>query len=58
MTLIAAVFIIAFFNYYISVAKEVGFKRRFFEMTGLSLGVACISFLVGYLLRATLGVDV
>ena len=39
-------------------SKEVGFKRRFFEMTGLSLGVACISFLVGYLLRATLGVDV
>lgn len=58
LTLTAAVFIIAFFNYYISVAKEVGFKTRFFEMSGLSLGVAGISFLVGYLLRATLGVDI
>lgn len=58
LTLAAAVFIIAFFNYYISVAKEVGFKTRFFEMSGLSLGVAGISFLVGYLLRATLGVEI
>lgn len=58
ITLVAAVLIIAFFNYYISVAKEVGFKARFFEMSGLSLGVAGISFLVGYLLRATLGVEV
>ena len=58
VTLIAAVLIIAFFNYYISVAKDVGFKTRFFEMSGLSLGVAGISFLVGYLLRATLGVEV
>jgi vacuolar iron transporter family protein len=40
------------------VAKEVGFKTRFIDMSGLSLGVAGISFLVGYLLRATLGVEV
>ena len=58
VTLIAAILIIAFFNYYISVAKEVGFKTRFLEMSGLSLGVAGISFLVGYLLRTTLGVEI
>jgi VIT1/CCC1 family predicted Fe2+/Mn2+ transporter len=58
MTLTAAVLIIAFFNYYISVAKDVDFKTRFFEMSGLSLGVAAISFLAGYLLRATLGVEI
>ncbi len=58
LTLIAAVMIIAFFNYYISVAKDIPFKSRFLEMTGLSLGVATISFVIGYLVRTFLGVDV
>lgn len=57
-TLTAAVLIIAFFNYYISVAQDVPFKRRFLEMAGLSLGVAALSFLVGFVLRSFLGVDV
>ena len=57
-TLVAAVLIIFFFNYYISVAKDVPFKRRFLEMTGLSLGVATLSFFIGFVIRAFLGVDV
>ncbi len=57
-TLTAAVLIIAFFNYYISVAQDVPFKRRFLEMAGLSLGVTALSFLVGLLIRTFLGVDV
>jgi len=57
-TLTAAVLIIAFFSYYISVAKDERFKNRFLEMAGLSLGVAGFSFLVGFLVRAFLGVDV
>jgi len=57
-TLAAAVLIIAFFNYYISVAKDVPFTRRFLEMTGLSLGVAALSFLVGFIVRSFLGADV
>ncbi len=57
-TLTAAVAIIAFFNYYVSVAKGVPFKKRFLEMTGLSLGVAALSFLIGFILRSFLGVDV
>jgi VIT1/CCC1 family predicted Fe2+/Mn2+ transporter len=57
-TLTAAVLIIAFFNYYISVAKDVPFKKRFFEMAGLSLGVAGLSFVVGFILRSFLGVDI
>jgi len=57
-TLTAAVLIIAFFNYYISVAQDVPFKRRFLEMAGLSLGVTVLSFLVGLLIRTFLGVDV
>ncbi|MBN2105712.1 VIT1/CCC1 transporter family protein [bacterium] len=57
-TLIAAVMIIAFFNYYISVAKEIPFKKRFLGMAGLSLGVSAFSFLIGYLMRSVLGVDI
>jgi len=58
LTLSAAVLIIAFFNYYISVAKDLPFTSRFVEMAGLSLSVAGISFLIGFLLRTILGVDI
>ncbi|ERJ13018.1 VIT1/CCC1 transporter family protein [Haloplasma contractile] len=43
-----AVFIIMIFNYYISVAKDYNFTRRFLEMTAISLGVAVISFAFGF----------
>jgi vacuolar iron transporter family protein len=55
--LIAAVLIIAVFNYYISVAKDEPFRRRFLEMASLSLGVAAFSFILGYFIRSALGVD-
>ncbi|MGQ9650712.1 MAG: VIT1/CCC1 transporter family protein [Phycisphaerae bacterium] len=57
-TLVGAVLIIALFNYYISVAKDEPFKRRFLEMAGLSLGVAALSFFLGFLLRTFLGIDI
>lgn len=58
ITLTVAVLIIAIFNYYISVAKDEPFRPRFLEMAGLSLGVAAFSFLIGYLIRQWLGVNV
>jgi VIT1/CCC1 family predicted Fe2+/Mn2+ transporter len=57
-TLVAAVAIIAFFNYYISIAKDMPFKRRFLEMAGLSLSVAAFSFFIGFVIRTFLGIDV
>jgi VIT1/CCC1 family predicted Fe2+/Mn2+ transporter len=57
-TLAGAVLIIALFTYYISVAKDEPFRGRFLEMAGLSLGVAAFSFLVGFLMRTFLGVDI
>jgi VIT1/CCC1 family predicted Fe2+/Mn2+ transporter len=56
--LTAAVLIIALFNYYISVVKDEPFKKRFLEMAGVSLGVAGLSFLVGYMVRTALGVEI
>lgn len=52
------VLVILAFNYYISVAKGLPFKKRFFEMAGISLGVAALSFVVGLLAKQLLGVDI
>lgn len=57
-TLVCAVLIIAFFNYYIAVARDLPFRRRFLEMAALSLGVAAFSFGVGYVMRAVFSVDI
>jgi len=58
ITLTTSVVIIAIFNFYISVAKSEPFGKRFFEMAGLSLGVAAFSFLIGFLIRGWLDVDI
>lgn len=56
--LAAAILIIAVFNYYISVAKDEPFRVRFLEMAALSLGVAAFSFVLGYVIRTALGVEI
>jgi vacuolar iron transporter family protein len=48
ITLILAMMIIAIFNYYVSVAKGENF-RRFTEMTGVCLGEALLSFVIGFI---------
>jgi VIT1/CCC1 family predicted Fe2+/Mn2+ transporter len=58
LTLAAAVAVIGLFNYYISVARDVPFRRRFLEMTGLSLGVAVLSFAIGFVVRSLFGIDI
>lgn len=56
--LATVVLIIVVFNYYISVAKGLPFKRRFAEMACISLGVAALSFVIGLVVKNVLGVDV
>ena len=58
LTLLVAVLIIMVFNYYLSVAKDLAFRRRFLEMTAISLGVAALSFIIGYLIRTFMGIEV
>ncbi len=58
LTLAAAVLIVAFFNYYLAIVKEIEFKKRFLEMAGLSLGVAGLSFFIGLLIRKFLNIDI
>lgn len=58
ITLFIAVAIIAAFNFYLSVAKDLDFKRRFGEMAGISLGVSAFSFGVGLVVRAVFGIEI
>ncbi|HOV47923.1 MAG TPA: VIT1/CCC1 transporter family protein [Anaerolineae bacterium] len=58
VTLAIAILIIAIFNYYLAVARGQSFKRRFLEMAGISLGVATLSFFIGWLTRLFLGVEI
>ena len=57
-TLLNAITIIGLFNYYLSVAKDLSFRRRFTEMAAISMGVAFISFIVGILVSKAFGVTV
>ena len=58
ITLFLALLIILGFTFYISVARDLPFWRRFREMALISLGVALISFLIGYGMRELMGIDV
>ncbi|GAB4373114.1 MAG: VIT1/CCC1 transporter family protein [Calditrichia bacterium] len=58
VTLAAAIVIIALFNYYIAVARDEPFRKRFLEMAGISFGVALFSFLMGFVIRKFLGVEI
>ncbi len=58
ISLTTSVVIIALFNFYLSVAKDQPFGKRFLEMAGLSLGVAGVSFVIGILVRNWFGIDV
>ena len=53
-----AIIVIFLFTFYVSVAKDVNFKKEFWSMALISLGVAVVSFGIGYLVRIVMGVEV
>ncbi|MDC0555050.1 VIT1/CCC1 transporter family protein [Euryarchaeota archaeon] len=55
ITFIIGLFIIALFNFYVSVAQDKSFNRRFIEMVIILLIVTLISFLIGLILRESFG---
>ncbi|OGB69990.1 MAG: rubrerythrin family protein [Caldithrix sp. RBG_13_44_9] len=55
-TLIIAILIILAFAQFVSVVKGISFKKFFWEMVLISLGVATISFFVGWAARSVLHV--
>ncbi|MFC1641008.1 hypothetical protein ACFL2D_03090 [Patescibacteria group bacterium] len=58
LSLTLGVGLIFVFNYYVSVIKNVAFKQKFMSMTGISLSVAAISFLIGMIVRAVFGIEI
>ncbi|MDD7795705.1 VIT1/CCC1 transporter family protein [Clostridium sp. 'White wine YQ'] len=55
---ITTLLIIAAFNYYISVAQGAPFKKRFFEMASISIGVSFIAFIIGVAIKHFLGISI
>jgi VIT1/CCC1 family predicted Fe2+/Mn2+ transporter len=56
LALMDAIVIILIFTFYVSVAKEIEFKKRFLEMALISLGIAGLSFVIGYLVNTIFNV--
>jgi VIT1/CCC1 family predicted Fe2+/Mn2+ transporter len=56
--IVNAVIVIFLFSFYISVAKEISFLKRFREMVLVSLGVAALAFVIGLLARTYLHIEV
>ncbi len=58
MMLLVTLLIIASYTYYISIAKNISFKKRFIEMSLISIGVAIISFGIGTLIKSLFNIEV
>ena len=53
-SIILSILIIFIFNFYISTIKKISLQKRFIEMLVVSLGVATISFIIGYIIKGIL----
>jgi len=58
LTIVTAIIVIFLFTFYISVSKDLPFRKRFLEMTAISLGIAGLTFTIGFFIRAFLDVEV
>lgn len=56
--LVIVVLIIFVFTYYVSVAQDLNFKKRFAEMVTISLSVATVAFIIGLIVKNVLGIEV
>lgn len=57
LMLAIVVLIPVIFNYYIAVAKDMPFGKRFGQMACISLGVAALSFLAGLFMKNVMNVN-
>lgn len=53
-TVISAFLIILFFTYYVSVVKGLSFRRMFFTVVTVTLGVGGVAFLIGWIAKVVL----
>jgi VIT1/CCC1 family predicted Fe2+/Mn2+ transporter len=57
-TICIGILIIFFFNFYLSVSKDLSFRGRFFEMVLLNVIITGITFFIGYGIRQIFGIEV
>lgn len=57
LALSLAIFIIFLFTFFISVVKEQSFKKLFGEMASISMGIAFLSFIIGWLIKIVFGIE-
>ncbi|MFX0171223.1 MAG: VIT1/CCC1 transporter family protein [Candidatus Hodarchaeota archaeon] len=58
IVLINAIIIVFLFTFYISIAKNLSFKKRFFEIVSVSLGIATLTFILGIVVRSVLKFEI
>jgi len=56
-TLINAIVVILIFTFYISVAKDLPFRKRFLEMASISIGISAVTFVIGFLIKVFFGIS-
>lgn len=50
--------VVVLFTFYTSVTRDLSFRREFGEMAAISLGIAAITFVIGFVIRSVFGVEV
>ncbi len=58
VAVIDSIFVVFIYSYYISIANDQPFRKRFLEMVILSTVVGLISFSLGYLVRIAFGIEI
>jgi len=53
-----AIFIISIFTFFVAVVKDMNFRRLFAEMLAISMGIAFISFLIGWSVRVMFRIEI
>jgi VIT1/CCC1 family predicted Fe2+/Mn2+ transporter len=57
-TILNAIIVILIFTFYISVARGASFKKSFSEMALISLGIAALTFGIGFIVRIFFDIDI
>ena len=57
-TFFNAIVVIVLFTYYVSMAKDIPFGKRFLEMVVISFSVAALTFVIGYFVKLFLKVEI
>ena len=58
LTILAALIVIFIFTFYVSVAQDLPFQKRFWEMILISLGIAALTFGIGWLIRIFFNIEI